>query len=128
MGHLGGSTVGWAGCQQERPRQPQRRRQWPLGARTAVVSRTTVVTNRAPLGSADPIPTQGRIRVSMGLDHGFPCDSVVKNPQTQETLIPSLGGEDSLEEEMETHSSILAWRIPWTEEPGRMQSLGSQRI
>ena len=64
----------------------------------------------------------------MGLDHGFPCDSVVKNPQTQETLIPSLGGEDSLEEEMETHSSILAWRTPWTEEPGRMQSLGSQRI
>ena len=64
----------------------------------------------------------------MGLDQGFPCDSMVKNPQTQETLVPSLDGEDSLEEEMETHSSILAWRIPWTEEPGRMQSLGSQRI
>ena len=58
----------------------------------------------------------------------FPRDSVVKNPQTQETLVPSLGGEDPLEKEMETHSSILAWRIPWTEEPGRMQSMGLKRI
>ena len=40
----------------------------------------------------------------------------------------SLGGEDPLEEEMATHSSILAWRIPWTEEPGRLQSMGSQRV
>ena len=43
----------------------------------------------------------------------------------QETQVQSLGLEDSLEEEMATHSSILAWRIPWTEEPGRLQSLGS---
>ena len=40
----------------------------------------------------------------------------------------SLGWEDPLEEEMATHSSILAWRIPWTEEPGRPQSMGSQRV
>ena len=40
----------------------------------------------------------------------------------------SLGGEDPLEEEMATHSSILAWRIPWTEEPGGMQSMESQRV
>ena len=40
----------------------------------------------------------------------------------------SLDKEDALEEDMVTHSSILAWRIPWTEEPGRLQSLGSQRV
>ena len=44
------------------------------------------------------------------------------------TWVRSLGGEDPLEKEMATHSSILAWRIPWTEEPGRLQSTGSQRV
>ena len=48
--------------------------------------------------------------------------------ETQETWIQSLGQEDPLEEGMATHSSILAWRIPWTEEPGKLQSPGSQRI
>ena len=43
-----------------------------------------------------------------------------------ETFVQSLGGEDPLEEEMATHSSILAWEIPWTEEPGGLQSTGSQ--
>ena len=42
--------------------------------------------------------------------------------------VGSLGQEDPLEEELETHSSILAWRIPWTEEPGKLQSMGSQRV
>ena len=42
--------------------------------------------------------------------------------------VPSLGREDPLEEEMATHSSILAWKAPWTEEPGRLQSMGSQRV
>ena len=46
----------------------------------------------------------------------------------RETRIQSLGREDSLEKEMAAHSSILAWRIPWTEEPGRLQSMGSQRV
>ena len=46
----------------------------------------------------------------------------------QETQDPSLGQEDLLEEEMATHSSILAWRFPWTEEPGGLKSMGSQRI
>ena len=54
---------------------------------------------------------------------------MVKNlPAIQETRIRSLGQEDPLEKEKATQSSILAWRIPWTEEPGRLQSLGSQRI
>jgi len=46
----------------------------------------------------------------------------------QETQVQSLGPEDPLEKGMATHSSILAWRIPWTEEPGRLQSMGSQRV
>ena len=48
--------------------------------------------------------------------------------ETQETQIWSLGQEDLLEEEMATHSSILAWKLPWTEEPGGLQSLGLQRV
>ena len=46
----------------------------------------------------------------------------------QETRIQSLGWEDPLEKEMATHSSILAWRIPWTEEPGGVQAMGLQRV
>ena len=45
-----------------------------------------------------------------------------------ETRVQSLGREDPLEKAMATHSSILAWKIPWTEEPGRLQSIGSQRV
>ena len=56
----------------------------------------------------------------------------IKNPpamqETQETWVGSLGQEDPLEEEIATHSSILAWNMPWTEEPGRLQSMGSQRV
>ena len=46
----------------------------------------------------------------------------------RETQVQSLGWEDLLEKEMATHSSILAWKIPWTERPGRLQSMGSQRV
>ena len=49
-------------------------------------------------------------------------------PAMQETWVPSLGREDPLEKGMATHSSILAWRSPWTEEPGGLQSIGSQRV
>ena len=53
----------------------------------------------------------------------------VKNlPAMQETWVQSLGWEDPLEKEMATHSRILAWKIPWTEEPGGLQSMGSQRV
>ena len=61
-----------------------------------------------------------------------PMAQRVKNPpavqETQEIRAQSLGRDDLLEEEMETHSSILAWKIPWTEEPGGLQSLGLQRV
>ena len=57
---------------------------------------------------------------------------VVKNPlpmqETQEMWVQSLGWEDPLEEGMATHTSILTWRISWTEEPGGLQSMGSQRV
>ena len=49
-------------------------------------------------------------------------------PATQETQVQFLGPEAPLEKERATHSSILAWRIPWTEEPGGLQSMGSQRV
>ena len=58
-----------------------------------------------------------------------PGGSVVKNPPARlETWVRSLGREDPLEKGMATHSRILAWRIPWTEEPGGLQSIGSQRV
>ena len=49
-------------------------------------------------------------------------------PAMQETRVQSFGWEDPLEKEMATHSSILGWRIPWTEEPGGLQSMGPQRV
>ena len=53
----------------------------------------------------------------------------VKNlPTMQETWVPSLGQEDPLEKGMATHSNVLAWRIPWMEEPCGLQSMGSQRV
>ena len=52
---------------------------------------------------------------------------VKRLPAMRETQVRSLGGEDPVEKEMVTHSSILAWEIPWTEEPGRRQSMGLQK-
>ena len=56
------------------------------------------------------------------------AQTVKRLPTLQETWVQSLGWEDLLEKEMATHSSILAWKIPWMEEPGRLQSMGSQTI
>ena len=62
----------------------------------------------------------------------FPKSSVVKNPpavqEMQKTRVQCLDWEDTLEEEIANHSSILAWKIPWTEEPGGLQSKGLQRV
>ena len=61
-----------------------------------------------------------------------PAGSVERNPparqEPQEIGVQSLAQEDSLEEDMATHSSILTWKTPWTEEPGRLQSMGLQRV
>ena len=63
----------------------------------------------------------------MSLLWDFPVVQMVKNlPAMQETRVQSLGREDPLEKGMAIHSSILAWRIPWTEDPGGLQSMGSQ--
>ena len=67
--------------------------------------------------------------VKWGAAVGFPDGSDCKeSPEMQKTRVWSLGQEEPLEESMATHSSILAWRIPWTEEPGRLLSMGSQRV
>ena len=71
--------------------------------------------------------------LGIGLDHSFKGASLVaqlvKNlPAMREIWVRSLGWEDPLEKKMATHSSILAWRIPWTEEPGGLQSMGLQRV
>ena len=82
-------------------------------------------------GDTGLIPGSGR---SAGEGIGYPLQyswaslvaQLVKNPPAmQETWVQSLGWEDPLEKEMATHSSTLAWKIPWTEEPGRLQSMGS---
>ena len=54
--------------------------------------------------------------------------TIKRLPAMQETWVRSLGQEDPLEKEMATHSSILAWKIPWMEEPGGLQSMGSRRV
>ena len=56
------------------------------------------------------------------------AQTVKNQPAMWETQVQSLGWEDTMEEGMATHSSTLAWRIPWTEEPGGLQSMGSQRV
>ena len=64
-----------------------------------------------------------------GLKGASPSDSEVQNPpEMQELLVQSLGWDHSLEEGMATHSSIIAWRIPWTEESGGLQSMGWQGV
>ena len=75
------------------------------------------------------IPKVFGLKIFMGT--GFPGGSIVKNPcvvqEPQETRVRSLGREDPLEGGVAAHSSVPAWRIPWTEEPGGLQSMGSQR-
>ena len=56
------------------------------------------------------------------------AQTVKRLPTVQETRVQSLGQEDPLEKEMATHSSTLAWKIPWMEEPGRLQSMGLKRV
>ena len=94
------------------------------------------VGKESACSAGDPslIPGLGR---SPGEGIGYPLQyswaalvaQLVKNlPAVWETWVQSLGWEDLLEKEMATHSNTLAWKIPWTEEPGRLQSMGSQRV
>ena len=70
---------------------------------------------------------QEALRELSGLHRGTGVKNLPAMQKPQETQVRSLGWENSLEEDMATHSSILAWRIPWAEEPGGLQSMGSQR-
>ena len=75
------------------------------------------------------LPEKRRDRLPTPVFLGFPVAQLVKNlPAVQETWVLSLGWEDLLEKEMATHSSVLAWRIPGTEEPGGLPSMGSHRV
>ena len=65
---------------------------------------------------------------STGYDASLVAQMVKRLPKMQETRVQSLGRDDLLEKEMATHSSTLAWKIPWTEEPGRLQPMGLQRV
>ena len=77
------------------------------------------------LGREDPLED----RITLQCSWASLVAQTVKNlPAMRETWVPSLVWENSLEEGMATHSSILAWKIPWTEEPGMLQSTGSQRV
>ena len=66
--------------------------------------------------------------VKSALNGGDPSSISDAGSEMQETWVQSLSWEDPLEEKMATHSSILAWKIPWTEEPGGLQPIGSQRV
>ena len=87
----------------------------------------------ANAGNVGSIPGSGRSPGGGNASHfgilgGFPYGSTVKHlPTMRETRVRSLSREVPLEKEMATHSSTLAWKIPWTEEPGRLQSRGSHR-
>ena len=76
-----------------------------------------------PLGASHAVRT-----TSLDRSSSLVAQRITRLPTTQETQVQSLGWEDPLEKEMATHSSIFAWRIPWTEEPGGLQSTGSQRV
>ena len=87
-----------------------------------------------PFPSPGDLPDSGIERLSPALAGGFftrtslVAQTVKCLPTVRETRVRSLGQEDLLEKEMATHSSTLAWKIPWTEERGRLQSMGSQRV
>ena len=76
-----------------------------------------------PVATASVLLRKGNTR-----NFGFPGGSAVKNPRAVQETLQTLGQEDPLEKDMATHSSIFAWRITWTEEPVRLQSLGLQRV
>ena len=78
------------------------------------------------VGFKTPIPNMASSKLNEQI---YPVAQMVRClPTMQETWVRSLGWDDLLEKEMTTHSSILAWKIPWMEEPGRLQSMGSQRV
>ena len=81
------------------------------------------------ISAKTPSPNKVTVRVNNNMFRNISVALMVKNPPAkQETLVQSLGWEDHLEESMATHSSILAWRISWTEGPSKLQSMRSQIV
>ena len=89
----------------------------------------TLQVTKSTQQAANPASEHQKPMIFAGGQLDFPDGSMVKNlPAMQEIWVQSLGWEDPLEKERTTHSSILAWRNPWTEEPGGLQSRWSQRV
>ena len=80
------------------------------------------------IGGCNLDPSRGQFMVGFELPGGTVVKSHLPMQEAQEKWVRSLGWEDPLAKEMAIHSSTLAWKIPWTEEPGRLQSMGSQRV
>ena len=78
--------------------------------------------------ATEPSPVYYYLFMGLTCFPGGPVVTHLPVQERSEAQVPSLSQEGPLEEGMATHSSILAWRIPWTEEPGRLQSIGSQRV
>ena len=100
-----------------------------------MATHTSILVWRIPMDRGDWCSPWGHKKLNMTEQLTFMAfgaslvAQLVKNPPAmQETWVRSLGWEEPLEEGMASHSSILAWRLPWTEEPGGLQSMGSQRV
>ena len=99
-----------------------------------MATHSSVLAWRIP-GTGEPggLPSMGVAQSQTRLKRLSSSSSMVVQmvkclPAMRETQVRSLGRDDPLEKEMATHSSTIAWKIPWTEEPGRLQSMGSQRV
>ena len=105
-----------------------RKKKKPKFALFSIIYSSFILTNVLTTGRINtPLTSKLKNNVDLLFIRSFPGDSVVKNsPAIQEMHV--LHWEDLLEKEMVTHSSITAWEIPWTEVPGRLQSMGLQRI
>ena len=108
-------------------------------SRLSLFTRTPIIGLGSPIpiqphhnlmiSAKTPSPNKVTVRVNNNMFRNISVALMVKNPPAkQETLVQSLGREDHLEESMATHSSILAWRIPWTEGPSELQSMRSQIV
>ena len=136
----------WSGLPFPSPMHESEKWKWSCFSRVRLFATPWTVAFQAPLSmgfstqeywSGEPLPSPlshwGSPNKAVSTQQkGFPSGSVVKNPpamqELQEAWVWFLAQKDSLEEGMATHCSILAWRIPWTEEPGGLQSIGWQRV
>ena len=99
--------------------------------RMVIIEKSTITNAKEPMEKSEPSYTVGgnKCKLSLwGIGVSLVAQTVKHLPAMLETRVQSMGWEDPLEKEMATHSSTLAWKIPWTEEPGSLQSMGLQRV